>query len=430
MIPKREFILLLLISIATVITAVVMYQGKGQQQDSVRKTLLQSSSLMPSTVNSIHLTKDGEAFTFVKEGNAWSQVQPFAMLLDAASMQGLIDAAFGTVLFGTVDGGDAELLTLDGLNAIEFSDGSTSVSIVLGRKTLGGRAYAQVDGASPTVIGQQLHSFAIDMDHKYWRDARVFPDFAVDGERMVREVGGDRLVLEQGDEGWRLREPVATRANQYLVQEWIGQIAGARASAFVADEPENLELFGLRHPQASFSTTNRAGVERTLLVGSRIAAGTQDRYVMIEGQPMAFAMKWDVLSQLFPRAELLIDPTGSGVSKFDVKQMIVRTDADEWTFEKGIDAWNLVGGEGVFDSAQLDSLLNLAIDAQALSVGISNYPDESEVATVTLVGYDFMPMDTVRVAKSEEGKLILENGDNVLRMHAEDTLDLIQPFIR
>ncbi len=430
MIPKKEFILVFIVAVASVFTAVAMQRSKANQVEYVRATLLQSNLLKSNEIQSITLTKDGIKFEFVKDDHAWKQTRPFEMSMDAASMQGLIDAAFGTVIFTTLDEQNLSALNLDGRQSMELSDGTDSVSITLGRKTLGGRAYAQIDAGLPLVVSQKLHGFALDMDHKYWRDARVFPDFAVDGEQMVREVAGDRLVLERGDSGWQMKEPVPTRANQMLVQEWVGQIAGTRASSFVADHPGNLELFGLSHPQASFSTINRQGSERKLLVGSRIAAGSQDRYVMIEGQPMVFAMKWDSLSQLFPRAELLIDPSGSGISKFDVKQVVVRSENDEWTFEKGLDSWNLAKGDGIFDSSRLDALLNLVLDAEALSIGIAVYPRESEIATVTLVGYDSLPIDTVRIATSEDGKVILENGDNVLRMHAEDQIKAIQPFIK
>ena len=430
MIPKREFILVLVLALASVLTAIAIYQSEGQQEAYVRSTVLQSNSLVSNEIQSIVLTKDGLKFEFEKNGNVWTQVDPFEMSMDAASMQGLVESVFGTVVFTQLDEVDRDALNLDGSHAIVLSNGTDSVSIALGRKTLGGRAYIQVDDGKPMVVSQHLHAFALDMDHKYWRDARVFPDFAVDGERMVREVAGERLVLERGDTGWKMKEPVLTRANQPLVQEWVGQIAGARASAFVVDNPENLELFGLRHPQASFSTTNRQGAGRKLLVGSRIAAGSQDRYVMIENQPMVFAMKWDSLSQLFPRAELLIDPSGSSTSKFDVKQVVVRTSNGEWAFEKGLDAWNLVNGEGMFDSNGLNALMHLVLDAEALSIGIAVYPRESEIATVTLVGYDFLPIDTVRIATSEDGKLILENGDNVLRLHASEKIESIQPFIK
>lgn len=428
MIPNREFILVLVISIASVLTAVSMHYRGVQQEAYVRTTLLQSKALKSNEIQSIVLIKDGSKFEFEKKDSAWKQIYPFEMSMDAASMQGLVESAFGTVVFSQLEEFERDALNLDGSQSIELSNGSESVSITLGRKTLGGRAYIQVDDGMPIVVSQHLHAFGLDMDHKYWRDARVFPDFAVDGERMVREVAGDRLVLERGASGWEMREPVPTRANQALVQEWIGQIAAARASAFVADDPESLDLFGLLHPQASFTTTDRQGAERRLLVGSRIAAGSQDRYVMIEGQPMVFAMKWDSLSQLFPRAELLIDPSGSGVSKFDVKQVVVRTSKGEWMFEKGLNGWSLADGDGIFDSTGIDSLLNLVLDAEALSIGIAAYPRESEIAMVTLVGYDFLPIDTVRIAMSDEGKLILENGDNVLRMHAGDKIDAIQKF--
>jgi hypothetical protein len=40
-----------------------------------------------------------------------------------------------------------------------------------------------------------------------------------------------------------------------------------------------------------------------------------------------------------------------------------------------------------------------------------------------------MPMDTVRIAKQTDGSLILDNGENVLRLHPPDAGEVLDPFI-
>ena len=41
-----------------------------------------------------------------------------------------------------------------------------------------------------------------------------------------------------------------------------------------------------------------------------------------------------------------------------------------------------------------------------------------------------MPLDTVRIALQEDGLWILENGDNVLRIHPEEAGEVLEPFAK
>ena len=55
-----------------------------------------------------------------------------------------------------------------------------------------------------------------------------------------------------------------------------------------------------------------------------------------------------------------------------------------------------------------------------------SYPRDSQVATITMYGFDARPLDTVRVARDPEtGAWALDNGDDVLRIFpAETTIPL------
>jgi len=65
----------------------------------------------------------------------------------------------------------------------------------------------------------------------------------------------------------------------------------------------------------------------------------------------------------------------------------------------------------------------------AVSIAIGPYPRSLQVATITFEGYDRMPMDTVRIAKQEDGQWILDNGENVLRLHPIDAGKVLLPFV-
>ncbi len=41
-----------------------------------------------------------------------------------------------------------------------------------------------------------------------------------------------------------------------------------------------------------------------------------------------------------------------------------------------------------------------------------------------------MPLDTVRVAQQKDGSWILDNGENVLRLHSADTGEVLELFLQ
>jgi hypothetical protein len=226
-------------------------------------------------------------------------------------------------------------------------------------------------------------------------------------------------------------EPVSTRVDTDILIEWIGRIAVARVHSFVVDSPDDVSLFGLENPVATFSVTDRNGVTHTLLVGSRVSSGSQDRFAMMEGRPVVYQIRWETLSPLFPAPEVFVDATGSSVSRFDIKQITIRTKDSETVLIRNLEQW--LNENGVpFDTVEVNTLMNWILETKPPSVTIGQYPKDAEIATITLVGYDKLPLDTVRIAREQsgDGRIILENGDHVLRLHHPDSTEALAPFIR
>jgi len=418
------FIIALVFSLASIRLGLSTVQRVPQA-----RTLVESSLIRFDAVDSISIQRNGKLFVFEKQNASWSQTKPFPMQMDMVSMLALIESVQGVQVLGQLINTTSSDVTGvgEGANAITLSDGSTELTVTLGRKTLGGRAYARYQDNEIVIVDQSLHRRAIDMDHRLWRDVRLFPDFAVDGVRIERNVDGDIMIIDRNAGRWEMHEPVATRVDQELFSQWVGRLAGARVDGYVVDTPSAYAMFGLNHPAATFSTTGRNGMKRTILIGGRVSAGSQDRYVMLEGQPVVFSMKWDSLSGLFPIPEMFVDPTGSGVSPFDVKRMIIHVDGTEQMFTRELERW--VDASGIqTDNSKIDGILTWVLDSKPPSVALGAYPREDEVATVTLVGYDSSPLDTVRIALDQSGQWILENGDNVLKIHPPEAGSALAPF--
>ena len=432
MIKTRDMIILGALACLSLIISLVTHSGSRQIEQYRVKTLLRDASIHFDAISMIDINRDGLHLHFEKVDDAWWQQLPFPMRMDHPAMLALIEVAQGVQVLGEVSADQhTEGLGLgDDANTISFSDGTSSVSIRLGRKTLGGLGYATLDENRVVLVDQSLHNLAIDMDHRIWRDIRLFPEFAIDGIRIEREVDGDRMLLERHKGRWVMREPVSSRVEQSVLITWVGRLAAARVGSWVVDEPSDLHLFGLDLPSAIFEVGDRHGHSDIVFIGGRVSAGSQDRYMMLAGRPVVFTMKWDTVSQLFPLPEILIDSTGSGVSRFDAKQVTIRSNHSEIILQRDLDRWvNKSSDDANVDSNEVDALLNWVLDTKALSIAIGQYPLEQEVATVVFAGYDLLPIDSVRIAKTADGEWILENGDNVLRLHAPETGDALAPFL-
>ncbi|MBC8200765.1 MAG: DUF4340 domain-containing protein [Planctomycetes bacterium] len=429
MIQTRDMIILAVIAIVSLVLALRVQTVAVQSTMSKVVTLVPENAVQFDNIRLITLKRGDQAFTFENSDGVWNQVTPFALAIDSASMLAIIESVQGLQVLGVIqNNASLEVLGLGaGANSIELSDGDNAVKVFLGRKTLGGRAYAKIDGQSPLLVSQSLHRRVIDMDYRMWRDVRLFPNFAIDGAGIERDVDGDRLLLERKDGRWEMKEPVSARVDQGMLAEWVGKLAAARVGRYVLDEPADLSMFGLDIPAATFTVTNRNGEDLSVWIGGRVAAGSQDRYVMVVGNPVVFRMSMEALAQLFPVPEMFVDSTGSGVSRFDVKQVVIRTGNKEVKMTREIDRW--VDANGMLaDTPAIESLLAWVLETKPLSVAISAYPSGDEVASVTLIGYDLAPLDTVRIALDASNQWILENGDNVLRLHPTEAGNVLEPF--
>ncbi len=424
----------LLVFVALVLSVCSMWQRSIEVIDHQDKVvlLLPESAITSSDIETITLNRENEEIVFERIDGIWWQTKPFVCRMDTNSMMNVIDRAQGVLQIGVVEG-DVTKETLglgEHANSITLATKNETIEIALGRMTLGGRAYAAVSGGQPVIVSQSLHRLALDTDHRYWRDIRLFPELAIDVERIERRIDDDVLSLSRKSGKWMIQEPVSARVHDDALTEWIGRLASVKLGSFVADEPEDLALFSLLSPRASLAITDSTGRTQTILIGGRVSAGSQNRYVKLEHTPMVFSMNWDALSQLFPTAEIIAAPTGSGVSPFDIKRIRITSKGGETTLRRELETWvDETRGDNVVELENVRALLSWILESRPVSVAIGPYPRTLQVATMTLEGYDRMPMDTVRIARQEDGSWILDNGENVLRLHPADAGEVLGLFL-
>ena len=143
---------------------------------------------------------------------------------------------------------------------------------------------------------------------------------------------------------------------------------------------------------------------------------------MIEGIPSVMRIEARILAAILEDPIRLVDPRATGISSSSVKSIIIRSPGQEIALERDLDRWLATSHDDVEVPAdRVEALIELLTDIPGSEVAIMDeYPRNLEVGTITLVGYDQRPLDTVRVLREtpEDGlRWGLENGDGVIRIH-------------
>jgi hypothetical protein len=396
-------------------------------------------------IDRIEIERSGQHWAFARDAEGWWQVSPFRHRVNPELLMAVpaVLQSLGVMQVARADDQDlpgrAEL-GLDPPSARirlfgESDTGLAEVQIDLGRRTMAGRAWArrQTAGGPPEVlvVDADLHELLEREPPETWRDMRVFPGLSVDATRVDRTVSGETLTLVRDGRRWRIAAPLPTRADSDAVARHVSEIAGVRGEAVLLDEPGDVSAFGLRPPIATIAV-EVDGERHVLLVGDRVGGTSQARYGMIEGVPSVIRLGSNDVARLLGDPTGLVDHTGTDVSAADVGRIRIVHDDDEFAIQRSFDAWERVGG-GEADSEGVQRLLEVLIDTRAAEVALHDvYPEELEVAVITLLDRDGAPLDTVRILRAPESsagqdRWAMENGDNVLRVLPEGTVVPIHP---
>ena len=420
------------------VVAVVIVRHGDEAPPATSGALLTAEQLPVDAVHRIELRRDGEpAIVFERSASGWTQVEPFPFPMDFFSIRQLAAAAAQVEVvksLGAADGQRSDLGLHPPRATVTYEWPQGALTLELGRRAVAGRSYLKVLG-DPTVFvaRAELHERAVEMDPKEWRDRTLFPDISPDQDRVVLDDGDTRIVLRRDNRRWLMDAPIQARVDDSARDALLSALGRAKSGGFILDEPEDLSTFGLADPVGVVQVQSTSRVVRdgetvpepqrqVLLVGARMGVGSEDRFGMIEGRPVVVRLPEPALRAFFPRVLSLVDPTASGVEPADVKSLVIRGPEGEFRLERDLERWVETGSGREVDAATVRRLLDLLTRHRARSLELSEYRSEwQDSATIILYGYDAWPLDTVRVAQvTATGDRALENGDNVLRMLADD----------
>ncbi|MHC5113882.1 MAG: DUF4340 domain-containing protein [Planctomycetota bacterium] len=441
--PIRSTVIMVVIAVAGVVAA-VWVEGRGPATGTAAmpdaRLLFAPGSLPIDDVNRITLDAGDDHLEFVKREERWWQTVPFEHPMKTPEIRQIVRRAAELTVVDELDAGGlgsagtAATVGLDPAAAtltLAWPNGSTTLR--LGRRGIAGRSYLKKGSDDAIlVVNDDLHERVIEQNPVLWRDNMLFDAVGVEADRIEIASGDDLVVLVRDRRTWRMEQPVRTRVNDVAFEGLVQALARARSSAFVRDDPEDLSRFGLSTPAGAIAVTMSRVVEadagnvkretatQRLLIGARAGVGTQDRFGMVEGRNVIVRIPEQALGAVFLRPPDLAAATGSGANPADVKGIHVSSAAGEFRLQRDVRRWIAPDHDNKeVEAARVGTLLEMLTEVRAGAVELGRYPRDLEVATITLIGFDSRPLDTVRVAREPDGqrRWILENGDDVLRLY-------------
>jgi hypothetical protein len=428
------------LAIASVLAAWWLWPDGSQGNDRVEPDA--PTAIAMDSIARIDLDHNGQQWSFVRESDGWWQTLPFRHRMNTDLLMAIPSAAQSLTVRDAIDPQSSALpsaasLGLDPPVATlrltgDASTGHAIREVNLGRWGMAGHAWVSRGDDGPVlVVDGRLHELLASEPPETWRDLRLFPWVSVDADRLERTVSGETLSLVRDGRRWRILLPLPTRADAQAVMQHLSEIAGVTADAVLLDQPSDISAFGLAPPVARVHVAG-SGYEGTLLVGERVGGASQDRYAMIEGVPSILRISAKNVGRLLGDPTAFVDHMGTDVSQPDIAMIRIRTMGRDLMLERSLDQWREHGGGEVASSA-VERLLTGLLATRAVEVALHDtYPQELEVAIVTLIDADGGPLDTVRLLREPLppealGRWALENGDRVLRILPEGVSLPVQP---
>ncbi len=142
--------------------------------------------------------------------------------------------------------------------------------LVGGKSPIGSNSYAMWEGEDRVLLlsadlGTEFDKGLLDL-----RNRKLFAFKRDDVERMrILRSGEPEIELVRTEDMWKIVEPIQARASETEVDQILSKLTTLKAEAFVSEEPENLDDYGLEEPVWKIEVVLKPDqTKATLLIGS------------------------------------------------------------------------------------------------------------------------------------------------------------------
>ncbi|HYU33578.1 MAG TPA: DUF4340 domain-containing protein [Thermoanaerobaculia bacterium] len=207
----------------------------------------------------------------------WKITAPMQARADAFAVDGLLDSLTGLEKTRTLDNADRKDVGLDKPRAtvrLETEDGAKILQIGA-EVPPGGSLIAGLEGEDKVYVVSDTIWSQINREPGSWRDRQLFRA----GRDTIARIaltgpGGQKIVLAQQGDRFRIESPFADRADKNLVNDLYADLSGLTAEEFV-DRPDLAPAaMGLQPPQGVVEVGFRQGQPLRIELGGPAAAAS------------------------------------------------------------------------------------------------------------------------------------------------------------
>jgi hypothetical protein len=276
--PKTTGILFLLAAALGAFVYFYEIRGEEGRRDAEEAEKRLFAGLEAEDVEAIAITSgDGASVRAERRDGRWEIVEPLVFPGDAFALDAMASALAQVTSETAIE--DPQVASVYGLDAdereVRFSASGEERALRVGDKTpVGSNSYVSVVGEDGvyTVPTYRVNSFAKDLDDL--REKRIL-DFDREAVKRIEASWPDgRVVLERGDAGWRVVQPIEAPADVETVDGLLSDLSFLRAGGFADDPPPDDET-GLDRPAFAVrlsgigSGEDGEAWEASLAIGSR-----------------------------------------------------------------------------------------------------------------------------------------------------------------
>jgi uncharacterized protein DUF4340 len=396
------------------------------------------------SINRIEIVRGGQAVTLSKEEDRWYQTEPVRFPLNDYMPRSIAQKVaelryLKRVTPGETDAPTLEMMGLDTPRAVvTVRAGEVEKSLRLGKLTLGGHAYIQVEGEDTAyVVNSIFYGAVLDETVNDWRSTTLDIPQASGAQRAyLYQADGDDIFLEKIDGRWRFDAKSVQRVNQGEVDSWFSSAGQVRIDAFVEDNPSSLQLYRLDDPhlRIKFSEVDGAGAEitHTLHIGNADLKGSSRYAAWTRGdEPVTVvfivnAASAEVLARTFTD---LRDPRVITADVYGVRELTVEQDGHTTLHlirdpQSGYSFGDPVPGFGADYSASHNMVQKLCeLESTRYADAITSLGTPIASVQITLAGNE----NSVNfdVYSQEEDRVIVSEGESVGYLVSAGELDTL-----
>jgi hypothetical protein len=364
--------------------------GPGREEAAARKGRVFSADT--KDVTTVELKRGGEAVKLQREGDSWQLLEP----VKARGSRTAVDELLANVLTAKIDREidpnpkSAADFGLDKPAAevmLTLKDGKT-LGLLLGAKNpTGVWVYARErDKPAVFVLGESVLRDATKPVADF-RDRTIlaFDAKEVSGFEIV--LPDDTLAVEGEPRAWRITRPVALRADNDTVSEFLDRLTGQKVREFVAEAPPTRAAYGLERPVRITVHTGRDKdrVSRTLLLG-KVDAAKKGVYAMRGGEATVLLLPEEVWNQVPKNVGVLRNKSLVQIERDKLTRIEIESPKGTVMVAREGDQWKIVAPELLpADQVEVGAVLTKLQDLRAQAflsedaAGIARYLPKPEV---------------------------------------------------